>query len=82
MNRLRKKLAVPFVTAETADTKNPAMLPASSPTFDAVNVRAYDVMEDRARGGQRPALDKWGDGDQIGSIEQPVVAMCVIGAVR
>jgi len=51
-------------------------------TSDAMNVRAYDVLDSRARGGQRPALDKWGSGDQIGDIEQPVVAMCVIGALR
>ena len=28
------------------------------------------------------SLDKWGNGDQIGDIEQPVVAMVVIGALR
>ena len=51
-------------------------------TFDCLNVRAYDIIENRIRGGQRPALDKWGAGDQIGSSEQPVVAMAVIGTLR
>jgi hypothetical protein len=42
------------------------------------NVRPYDVLEQRARGGQRPALDKWGAGTQIGGANQPVVAMCLV----
>lgn len=41
------------------------------------NVRPFDVLEGRARGGQRPGLDKWSD-TQIGSAEQPIVAMVVI----
>jgi len=45
------------------------------------NVRPYDTLDDRARGGQRPGLDKWGDGDQIGAAEQPVVAMCIVTSV-
>ena len=48
---------------------------------DMNNVRPYDTLDDRARGGQRPGLDKWGDGDQIGAAEQPVVAMCVVTSV-
>jgi hypothetical protein len=51
-------------------------------TFDANNVRVFDVLENRARGGQRPALDKWGAGNQIGSLEEPVVAMCIVGSLR
>lgn len=50
--------------------------------FDALNVRAVDVDDERVRGGQRPALDKWAAGTQIGDSEQPVVAMVVIGALR
>lgn len=38
--------------------------PLTSP--DLENVRPYDVFESRARGGQRPAVRKWGDGDRIG----------------
>lgn len=45
------------------------------------NVRPYDTLDNRARGGQRPGLDKWGAGTQIGAAEQPVVAMCVVSSV-
>ena len=45
------------------------------------NVRPYDVLDNRMRGGQRPGLDKWGNGDQIGAAEQPVVAICVVSSV-
>ena len=30
---------------------------------------------------QRPGLDKWGAGTQIGAAEQPVVAMCTVASV-
>ena len=30
---------------------------------------------------QRPALDKWGAGTQVGAAEQPVVAMCTVSSV-
>lgn len=42
---------------------------------DLLNVRAYDVIETRARMGQRPGLKKWGDGDIIGTGEGPIVAL-------
>ena len=45
------------------------------------NVRPRDVLENRMRGGQRPALDKWGAGTQIGAAEQPVVAICIVSSV-
>ena len=45
------------------------------------NVRPVDVLEARFRIGQRPGLDKWGAGDQIGAAEQPVVAMCTVSTV-
>ena len=45
------------------------------------NVRPRDVLGNRMRGGQRPALDKWGDGDQIGAAAQPVVAICTVSSV-
>lgn len=45
------------------------------------NVRPRDVLASRLRGGQRPGLDKWGAGTQIGSAEQPVVAMCIVSSV-
>lgn len=45
------------------------------------NVRPRDVLENRVRIGQRPGLDKWGDGDQIGGAENPVVAICAVSSV-
>lgn len=51
-------------------------------TFNCLNVRPYDIINNRLRGGQRPGLDKWGNGDQIGGAEQPVVAMTVVSSLR
>lgn len=45
------------------------------------NVRPIDTLERRLRLGQRPGLDKWGAGTQIGSSEQPVVAMCIVASI-
>ena len=45
------------------------------------NVRPRDVLENRIRIGQRPGLDKWGAGTQIGGAEQPVVDICVVSSV-
>lgn len=45
------------------------------------NVRPVGVLERKLRLGQRPGLDKWGAGTQIGAVEQPVIAMCVVAAV-
>jgi len=45
------------------------------------NVRPVDVSEKRIRIGQRPGLDKWGAGTQVGSAEQPVVAICTVASV-
>ena len=46
---------------------------------DMNNVRPF--FDGRAVGGQRPGLDKWGDGDQIGGAEQPIVAMCSVSSI-
>jgi len=43
---------------------------------DLNNVRPF--YDGRLVGGQRPGLDKWGDGTQIGAAEQPVVEMCSV----
>ncbi len=51
-------------------------------TSDMNNMRMYDVLDERARGGQRPGLDKWGAGVQIGGAEQPVVAIVVVSSVE
>ncbi len=45
------------------------------------NVRLYDVLDKRARGGQRPGLTEWGNEDQIGAADNPVVAMCVVSSI-
>jgi len=45
------------------------------------NVRPIDSLDKRIRVGQRPGLDKWGNGTQVGAAEQPVVAMCVVSSV-
>lgn len=46
------------------------------------NVRVRDVLENRVRIGQRPGLDKWGDGDLIGDTAgSPVIAFCVVSTV-
>jgi len=64
--------------------KNENFAASSQPPTTSANLknaRVYDTLGNRARGGQRPGLDKWGDGDQIGAAEQPVVAMCTVAAV-
>lgn len=48
---------------------------------DMNNMRLFDTLDNRARGGQRSGLDKWGDGDLIGAAQQPVVAMCTVSSV-
>jgi len=52
--------------------------PLTSPLLN--NVRPYDVLETRARGGQRPALKKKYS-QLIGSGSQPIVAMCQVVTV-
>ncbi len=53
--------------------------PTTSPDMD--NMRVYDTLDNRARGGQRPGLDKWGNGDQIGAAEQPVVCIISVSSI-
>ena len=50
-------------------------------SFSMLNVRPYDTLANRLRGGQRPGLAKWGAGTQIGAAEQPVVSMCSVSTV-
>jgi hypothetical protein len=45
------------------------------------NMRPVSTLNNKIIICQRPALDKWGNGDQIGAAEQPVVALCVVSAV-
>lgn len=46
------------------------------------NVRPRDVLENRLRLGQRPGLDKWSNGTQVGSSEQPVVALTIVASIN
>lgn len=41
------------------------------------NVRPYDVSKERARGGQRPGIKKWGNGDHF-KVDSPVVAITTV----
>ena len=52
--------------------------PDTSP--DMNNVRVYDVLDNRARGGQRPGLDKRYS-QQIGGGTAPIVAICSVTVV-
>jgi len=45
------------------------------------NVRARDVLENKVRIGQRPGLEKWGDGDRVGSASAPAVTICTVSTV-
>ena len=50
--------------------------PGTSP--DINNMRPYDTLDNRARGGQRPGLDRWGNGDQMGGASSPIVVICSV----
>jgi len=45
------------------------------------NVRPYDVLENRRRGGQRPGLDKRFD-ERIGGDTAPIVALLEISVLE
>ena len=45
------------------------------------NMRPYNTQGTVLIGGQRPPLDKWGAGVQIGMAEQPVVCMCTVSTI-
>lgn len=47
---------------------------------DMKNMRPYDTLDNRARGGQRPALRKKYT-DQIGGDAVPIVAICTVTVV-
>jgi len=47
------------------------------------NCRARDVLENKVRIGQRPGLEKWGNGDLVGETDNtPVVALCSVSTVN
>jgi hypothetical protein len=46
---------------------------------DMKNLRPYDTLDNRARGGQRPGLNKMAEYEQrISGSSQPIVAMCTV----
>jgi len=46
-----------------------------------LNIRPRDVLENRLRIGQRPGLDKWGDGDLISNNPAPIIAICSVTVI-
>jgi len=72
------KLPFPFLGLDKGRAAH-QQPPITSP--DMSNVRLYDTLDNRARGGQRPGLDKWGAGTRIGGAEQPVVAIISVSSV-
>ena len=78
---MEKPLSLPFpklgLFRGAATNRQPALT-----SSEMLNCRLYDTLSNKARGGQRPGWEKWGDGDLIGGAEQPVVAMCVIDTVE
>jgi hypothetical protein len=64
------------------NTAFPASQQPQLTSGDMLNVRPFDTLASRLRGGQRPGLGKWGSGTQIGSSTQPIVAVCVIDSVK
>lgn len=75
---MRKPTVVNLTFPMNGLNKNRAVSSQSIGTSsDLNNVRPYDVFENRARGGQRPGLNKWGDGDDVGS-GNPIVSLTSI----
>ena len=54
--------------------------PGTSPHLQ--NVRPYDPLDDRARGGQRPAVVKWSTTQVSGTIAGSVVEMVQVTVVE
>jgi len=46
------------------------------------NVRPRDVLEKRIRLGQRPGLDKWGAGNQIGGAKMPIIMLLTVTVIE
>lgn len=76
MPRVEVKWPLMGIDKNWANSEQP---PVTSP--DMKNVRPLDATETRIRGGQRPGLEKWGAGQQIGGTFNPIVAMCVVHTV-
>ena len=54
--------------------------PGTSPHLK--NVRSYDSLDDRARGGKRPAVRKWSTTQVSGSTANPIVEMVSVTVVE
>ena len=54
------------------------IMPGTSEYLNNIRVKGWNG---RILIVQRPALDKWGAGTQIGDAEQPVVALCTVSSV-
>jgi hypothetical protein len=50
-------------------------------THDINNCRGYDVLDKKARGGQRPAFVKRYP-QQIGGVAAPIIAICKVTVVN
>ena len=72
-------LDVPF-PVEGVDKGRAASIQSSTTSPDMNNMRPYDVLDDRARGGQRPGLDKRYS-QRIGTDPSPIVAICKVTVV-
>jgi len=59
----------------SATTSQP---PGTSPHL--LNVRSYDSLDDRARGGQRPGLDKWSSTNVANS--SPIIEIVQVTVVE
>jgi len=73
--------AIPF-PRKGIDKSSVTVAQPQMTSVDMNNMRLRDVFDERARGGQRPGLDKWGNGTQIGAAENPVVAICSVSTVE
>jgi hypothetical protein len=76
MPRIELNFPLEGINKNWANSKQP---PMTSP--DMLNVRPYGTAEARLRGGQRPGVDKWGDGDQIAGAANPVLFICQVTAM-
>lgn len=70
-------LEFPFHGVDKGRTTSQQLRLTSS---DIKNMRPYDTLDNRARGGQRPGLNKKFD-EQISAAENPIVAICSVTKV-
>ena len=73
-------LNVPF-PFEGVDKGRACSQQAAATSPDMNNMRVYDTLDNRARGGQRPGLAK-AYSEQIGGASYPIVAICSVTVVE